>query len=747
VTARLRTLSLDPGRALAHAALASAATVVLLLAGVVALGGGLGGWLLLGWLAVAFADAGYVLWRRFLHAALEGYPDEIPQHGQALTGSISSTVVLDYDRGTAEKRYHPTLFVRSLYWLSFQARFPYSANADALEAARHRRAVVGLLCRYWLGIDPVAGVLEIRKDDDGYAFVTELVPGGAPRDRARAKAFLSSLTGRFLEAGLPPWQVAHYNPRAVGNLVETPDGGYHLIDFESNLVTPFLPLPAIVRAVRLGQYPSFDDVDVERLRGYVAAEREPLRAALGDEATRLLEREIEALAEAQSAWLAAEPRWPSRVLRFAFRLVDVPSWVREVRRIAARGERQGDAFVRSAIDEWRAEGRLTAEEAATLRRALGTPEVAQVIANLGVHLAITVPLRFPFGSLTRFSWTLASRLRAEWRAVRRRGSAHTARRVHSIPVMLVTLLPSVGSGAYLISTPLRQQAALEAVALDGVLRRLPLGLHRRLHLAELMSWLAHPKPPPLGRAEAGGLLPALAQRGRQARSAWRPLALVVGVNSAILALAAGLYYSRDSEFALGERGLIATLDAAELLVAGVLGILTFRLFWRGAQERAGAAERGGIFLWGASGIGLIAFAIDDFLSIHERAGAWVADNIGVLPLLTNNVDDMITLAYGLAGLLVLRLFRHEVLALRPSSAIYAAGVVAAGAMLLTDAYARGPVSGVEFPAQVTAVGLLLVAHLLRYAEVRAALGRPLPLPVVPAATAPAGRGSPRPIGS
>ena len=54
-----------------------------------------------------------------------------------------------------------------------------------------------------------------------------------------------------------------------------------------------------------------------------------------------------------------------------------------------------------------------------------------------------------------------------------------------------------------------------------------------------------------------------------------------------------------------------------------------------------------------------------------------------------------------------------------------AAVAAAGLMLATDVYGKGWVSPLEFPAQVTAVGLLLLAFAMRYREVRAAAGKPV----------------------
>lgn len=112
-----------------------------------------------------------------------------------------------------------------------------------------------------------------------------------------------------------------------------------------------------------------------------------------------------------------------------------------------RGEQLADEYVVASIDEGGVEGHLSPEAAQELRQRLTTPEVALVLRNFGVHLAITIPLRFPFGSLTRFAWTAGSRIRAESRALRRLESARLARQVHSLPVMIATLAPGFGSAA------------------------------------------------------------------------------------------------------------------------------------------------------------------------------------------------------------------------------------------------------------------------------------------------------------
>ena len=220
--------------------------------------------------------------RRFLGAALEGYPEVPADGGVVMTGSFSSTVKLDYEQGVAEKTYnHATRFVRLLYRLSFQAPFPYTSNRAALEAGQHRRTIAGLLTKHWFGENLIAPVVEVRDDPGGgYTLVTELVPGSAPTPGPRASAMLRALTGHFLDAGLPRWQVGYYNPRAIGNLIERADGSYRIIDLESNLVTPFLPPAATIRAIRIGQFPSFDDIDVGRLRGYLDANADALARSL-----------------------------------------------------------------------------------------------------------------------------------------------------------------------------------------------------------------------------------------------------------------------------------------------------------------------------------------------------------------------------------------------------------------------------------------------------------------------------------
>ena len=52
--------------------------------------------------------------------------------------SIASTVVLDPERGTATKTYNPPGVVRLLYWIAFQARFPYESRESELHAGDFR---------------------------------------------------------------------------------------------------------------------------------------------------------------------------------------------------------------------------------------------------------------------------------------------------------------------------------------------------------------------------------------------------------------------------------------------------------------------------------------------------------------------------------------------------------------------------------------------------------------------------------
>ena len=654
--------------------------------------------------------------------------------GVVTTGSISSTVELDYDQGTAHKTYEPPAWVRALYRLAFQAPFPYTLNHAALEAARHRRRIAGLLTKFWFGRDLVSPVLDIHnEDDERHGFVTELVRGSAPRDKRRARRFLKELTKRFLEAGLPTWQVTPYNPRAVGNLIEEEDGSYHIIDLESNLVAPLMPISGIVGAIRQGNLPAFDDIDTARLGAYLAEHAGEITEALGEEESQALHEAAAAYAEAADEWHRGEARLISKALRFALKLVDVPSWIRALRRTTENGQVMADTFIRKGIGEWKSEGHLTDTEAARLRQALRTPEVADVMTHLGAHIAMSVPLRFPLGSIARAGWTVVMRAKAEWAALRRKRPAGSARQVHTLLVALVGLVPGFGAGAYLLAKPLRSNRALAVIASDRLLRKLPLHVYARLHLSALTTWFARTAAPktterkrPTLREVASGARIRVAELGHHGRFVGGVLAM----NTAVVVLSAILYVGFDTPVIFVERGLMNSLDSAQLLLAGVFGLLAFSSFWRGASRRAPASEAAGIFFWGLAGVGLLVLAVDDFFGLHEKAGRVIVESFGTVPLFTNSekfnsVDDLITLVFGLAGLGVLYLFRHELVAHRHSSTLLVAAVAAAGLMVATDVYAKGWVQPLEFPAQVFAVGLPLLAFAMRYREVRAAGGHPV----------------------
>ena len=90
--------------------------------------------------------------------AREVDPTILGCEGCRIERSIASTVVLDPGEGTATKFYRPPGVVRLLYWLAFQAKFPYESNQAALQTAEYRRKIASSLTTHRFGKDLVAPV-------------------------------------------------------------------------------------------------------------------------------------------------------------------------------------------------------------------------------------------------------------------------------------------------------------------------------------------------------------------------------------------------------------------------------------------------------------------------------------------------------------------------------------------------------------------------------------------------------------
>ena len=112
--------------------------------------------------------------------------------------------------------------------------------------------------------------------------------------------------------------------------------------------------------------------------------------------------------------------------------------------------------------------------------------------NLGAHLVLSVAIVIPIPGLrsaARFGWTLAFRLRALHALVRgkiTREEYRTARSIHSVPVMLLALVPAFGAVAYVVSDTITKKG-LGRLLVDQAAYKMPFKLYRRLGLARLTA--------------------------------------------------------------------------------------------------------------------------------------------------------------------------------------------------------------------------------------------------------------------
>ena len=438
--------------------------------------------------------------------------DESRPHVHALTSLVR------FEGDTVAKTYRPGLIPTALYWLAFQAPFPYVGNRAALEAAVQRRNLVRLLTVAWYGGPRVARAHGAYRVGDRIDLVSERIEGHAPTDRAAAKAFLRDLCGRFEAAGLPTWQIDPRQPRALDNLLETADGRYHIVDLESGLVSPMASLRTWGRALRRGLVPFFDEVFFDVTRSYVARERVALRAALGDDGLVELHGTMDAAERAVADWHASEPRLWTRALRAVRTGFAIRTWRGRLAARTAGGRERGLVWIDRAIGTWADEGRISTAEAATLRQQVEAPTFQAMLPYLGAHILISVPLRFPFGSVARSLMVIGSLGTATTRLLAGRidrAAWRLAWSIHSPLVVVLAAVPGVGSFAYLAAKPVRANRLLLRALFDAALLKAPWHLYERIGLRR---FIARPRP----AAPTAAPLPTGTASPLQASGAWWP---------------------------------------------------------------------------------------------------------------------------------------------------------------------------------------------------------------------------------
>ena len=407
--------------------------------------------------------------------------------GSRVERSIASEVVLDPVAGTATKVYRPPAVVRLLYWVAFQAPFPYEYNLAALQASSYRRKIAGLLTRHRFGKDLVAPVNGINFAGGRANLVTEYVPGEKVENDDTSKAFLAQVSETFARAGLSVWQINPRNPHAHTNLIRNPDGDLKIIDLESALVTP-IPAPGQWRSsMKSGYFPIFDDIDFPRLRGYISTNETALEASLGPDGLSELWVAVVRAEAAVTSWKDGELRIWGRLAKMVYRLMDWRGAARRLSQALEGADKAAQTFLERGVQRWEAEGRLNAQEADTLRVKLASNEAQEAIHHLGAHLVLTVLLRFPFGSIGRFAWTLGFWGMHQLRGLSSRSrDTRRASNVHSPLVMVLSLVPGFGAAAYLAAGPLRSKL-LVRLMMDQTASKLPFRLYERLSLSRLLA--------------------------------------------------------------------------------------------------------------------------------------------------------------------------------------------------------------------------------------------------------------------
>ena len=232
--------------------------------------------------------------------------------------SFASTVIIDLQKQTATKVYTPSKAIWILYWIAFQAEYPYSSNLAALIAAKYRRDVAGRLTLHRFHREVVAPIIDITPIGIWFGLRSQLAIGDEVVRDDESQRFLTEVAEFFDSTGLPVWQINPNNPTAYGNLIKTPEG-YKIIDLESGVPSPTPISGSWRRTVEAGFVPMFDDIDFYKLREYIADKQNSLIASLGQKGVSGLRSDVDSLELATRLWKSGERRLWGRCFSWLYR--------------------------------------------------------------------------------------------------------------------------------------------------------------------------------------------------------------------------------------------------------------------------------------------------------------------------------------------------------------------------------------------------------------------------------------------
>ena len=190
-------------------------------------------------------------------------------------------------------------------------------------------------------------------------------------------------------------------------------------------------------------------------------------------------------------WKNSEPRIWGRLISRTFRLLDWKAFYTHLMHALHGADEAAVEFLRRGMERWEREGRMGAEEAASLRTRIASDETQEALHHMGAHLVLSMAVSIPvpgLRSLAHFGRSFAFWAKVQVQRLRRAASQEKtdAPTIHNLLVRLPALVPLSGAVAYLAARPLRNGLLVRPV-MDEAAWMLPFSLYGRMHLGR---WLA-----------------------------------------------------------------------------------------------------------------------------------------------------------------------------------------------------------------------------------------------------------------